>query len=61
MTSRNNKFGILARDWWPQPEGQDAQPIWKGHKQTEQDRHMENNPAFADDGGIENENSKSNR
>jgi hypothetical protein len=37
---------LLAKDWQPQPEGRDAQPIWNGSKQTEQDRHIENNPAF---------------
>lgn len=40
----HNPFGILAKDWHPQPEGKDAQPIWKGRVATAFEQEMEATP-----------------
>jgi hypothetical protein len=48
MMKNDETSGMLAKDWRPQPEGQDAQPKWSGLKQTEQDRRMESAPEFSE-------------
>lgn len=48
--STNFMNDLLERDCQPQPEGDQAQPVWKGRKVSEFEQKVVNDPAFDDEG-----------